>query len=292
MTLPTSSFRRLAAGVTLGLLAPLLLALLPSSGHAAPAPAAAACSLTSTGGTVTKNVWVGAELRSYNLRVPTGLTGNTPLLLDLHGVGSNAFFQETSSGWRARADAKKFIAAWPAGSSWGQAWDINQGSSDVTFIRAVVSQIKSTYCVDAKRVFATGGSLGGHMSQRLACDAEDVFASIAPVITGPLDAFGCTVSRPVSVAAFSSEDDPLFPADPNGKNLKDLWVGKNHCSTTSVSDPNPYGVFGEIHNGCDGGAQVLFRSYGGNLGHAYPTGAALTDLTTKAWSLLQAHPMP
>src|SRR5262245_52973361 len=52
-------------------------------------PASAACSLTPTNGTVTKLSWVsGQGLRSYNLRVPAGLTGPAPLLVVAHGLGS------------------------------------------------------------------------------------------------------------------------------------------------------------------------------------------------------------
>lgn len=288
MPLPRiARLRKLAAIAAIGILAPLLVALAPTTTQAA-APAAAACSLTPTSGL--KTIWVGFELRSYNLRVPKGLTGNVPLLIDMHGLGSNAVFQEVTSGWTPYAASKKFIVAYPAGSSWGQSWDLNQNSGDSKFVRKLAETLKSTYCIDSKRVYANGGSLGGYMAQRMACDHEDVFASVAMTISGRLDAFPCGLSRPVSIGIFNVEGDPLF-GTANSIVTRDLWRERNGCSDTAVADPNPYGANGAVYNDCDGDASVLWRTYTGDS-HAYPTGDALTDLHDKTWNFLLAHPKP
>jgi polyhydroxybutyrate depolymerase len=52
---------------------------------------------------------------------------------------------------------------------------------DIGFLRALPRKISSQFPVDTTRVFATGRSNGGPMSYRLACDAADVFAAVAPV---------------------------------------------------------------------------------------------------------------
>lgn len=279
------------------LLAALLGGLLSTFGATAPAgAAAAACSTASTNGTTTVALWAGWDqgFRSYNLHVPAGLTGQTPLLIDLHGLGSNAFFQETASGWSGYADSEKFIVAYPAGSAWGQAWNVGEGSADVAFIKKVVADIKGKYCVDAGRVFVEGGSLGGFMAQRMLCDAEDVFAAGASTISSSLDYFNnpCTLSRGVAFAAFGAESDPLFGS--LSVHQKDWWVDRNSCSTTGTPDPNPYGANGVVYGGCDDGVHVLWRTYSSANanGHAYPTGAALEDLHAKAWAFLMAHPRP
>ncbi len=286
--------RRTASGL---LLAALLGGLLTTFGAAAPTSAAAAsCSTASTNGTKTVTVWAGWDqgFRSYNLHVPAGLTGSAPLLIDLHGLGSNAFFQEVTSGWSAYADSQNFIVAYPAGQAWGQAWNVGQGSADVAFLKKVVADIKGTYCVDSDRVFVGGGSLGGFMAQRMLCDAEDVFAAGASTISSSLDYFDnpCTLSRGVAFAAFGAESDPLFGS--LSAHQKDWWVDRNNCSTTGAADPNPYGANGAVYGGCDDGVQVLWRTYGSAHanGHNYPTGAALDDLHAKAWSLLMAHARP
>lgn len=286
--------RRTASALLLGALLGSTLALF---GVAAPvSSAAAACSTTTTNGTRTVTVWAGWDqgFRSYNLHVPTGLTGSTPLLVDLHGLGSNAFFQEVTSGWSGYADSEKFIVAYPAGSAWGQAWNVGQGSADVAFLNQVVADIKGKYCVDADRVFVEGGSLGGFMAQRMLCDAESTFAAGASTISSSLDYFNnpCTLSRGVGFAAFGAESAPLFGS--LSAHQKDWWVARNGCSTTGTADPNPYGANGSVYGGCDDGVRVLWRTYSSAHanGHAYPTGAALDDLHAKAWSFLMAHPRP
>ena len=290
MRLTRSARASLAA---LSLVASLIVAVL-AAGAATTSASAATCSTTPTGGTVTKTIWMGWShgIRSYNLRVPAGITGDAPLLVDLHGLGSNAFFQEVSTGWSQYADQEKFIVAYPAGSYWGQAWNVNQGSVDVAFIRAMVNQIAGKYCVDDNRVFAEGGSLGGFMSQRLACDAEDVFASVVSTISSTFDFFGgtCALSRPVSVGIVNAESDPLFPPA-QGAAARDLWLEADGCSTVGTPDPNAYGAAGTLYSDCDGTAEVLWRTYPAN-GHAYPTGAALGDFHDRIWSFLMANPKP
>jgi len=280
------------------LLAALLGGLLTTLGATAPGSAAAAapCSTASTNGTKTVALWAGWDqgIRSYNLHVPAGLTGSAPLLIDLHGLGSNAFFQEVTSGWSQYADSQKFIVAYPAGFAWGQAWNVGEGSADAAFLKKVVADIKGKYCVDSDRVFVEGGSLGGFMAQRMLCDAEDIFAGGASTISSSLDYFSnpCSLDRGVPFAAFGAEGDPLFGS--LSAHQKDWWVDKNNCSPGGTPDPNPYGANGAVYGSCDDGAHVLWRTYSTAHanGHAYPTGAALDDLHAKAWSFLMAHPMP
>ncbi|WP_161962521.1 alpha/beta hydrolase family esterase [Nocardioides speluncae] len=284
----STTLAKLAAGLTVGLLAPLLVVMMSAPARTEPAPpAAAACSLTATGGTVTKTIWMGATLRSYNIRVPAGLSGSVPLLVSHHGLNSNAFFQETTTGWSPYADSKKFIVAYPAGSSWGQGWTLTPNSGDSAFVKKMVDQIKATYCVDANRVYAEGGSLGGYMTQRVLCDHESTFAAGVSTISGELTT-GCTIDRPVSVGIVNVEGDPLFPTSPQSTDARDAWLERSDCETTGTAVPNQYGANSRVYS-CAAGEQVLWRTYAGTS-HAYPTGAALTDFHDRVWSFLQAHP--
>ena len=52
---------------------------------------------------------------------------------------------------------------------------------DVQFARDMIKWLEANTCVDPKRIYASGGSNGGGMSYRLACDAADVIAAVAPV---------------------------------------------------------------------------------------------------------------
>ena len=107
-----------------------------------------------------------------------------PLVLDWHGLGSSGAGQEAISGYKALSDQEGFIIAWPDGID--QAWNIgpccttSRSVDDLGFARAIVDDVKKRVCIDPKRVYADGYSMGGGMSHYLACNAADIFAAVAP----------------------------------------------------------------------------------------------------------------
>jgi polyhydroxybutyrate depolymerase len=83
----------------------------------------------------------------------------------------------------------------------------------VGFLRKLPQELGALFSIDATRVYSTGISNGGFMSFRLACDAADVFAAVAPVtanFTAEL-APRCRPARPISVAILNGTDDSLVP---------------------------------------------------------------------------------
>ena len=58
----------------------------------------------------------------------------------------------------------------------------NPSTDDVGFIVELAEAMTQTYPIDAKRIYASGTSNGGHMSFRLAIEAGDRFAAIAPIV--------------------------------------------------------------------------------------------------------------
>ena len=170
--------------------------------------------------TVQRTLPFAGLTRSYLLHVPTGYDGHAPvpLVVDLHGLGSNALQQAAISGMGAVADTNGFIVAYPDGVN--GAWDAgiccgNPGLDDVGFVRAVVAAVEAEFSIDPARVYATGLSNGGAMSQRLACDAADLFAAAAPmafpVPFKPLT--GCRPTRAMPVLTFMGLTDVLVHYD-------------------------------------------------------------------------------
>src|SRR5262249_46752885 len=128
----------------------------------------------------------GGLVRTYRVHVPPSYDGSVPvpLVLDIHGFGSNAEQQEAISGMRAESDAHGFLVVYPQGTN--DAWNAgtccgNSTIDDVGFLRALVASISTEANTDGRRVYATGLSNGGAMTQRLACDAADLFAAAAPM---------------------------------------------------------------------------------------------------------------
>ena len=256
-------------------------------------PAAAVepgCTLNSTGGTVTKSL--GG--RTYRVNVPAGLAGpEVPLLLSLHGFGSTASQDETFTGWTPFAAARGFIVAYPQGrpSEYGGAWDPYSATSpDVSFLRDVVSDISSTWCVDPRRVHIDGWSNGAVMSQRMACAAADVFASSTsygggtPTLAG--FATPCRPSRPISVGLFAGQYDFTYAGlEQNASE----WRAVNSCATTPTHTADAYGSTDSY--ACAAGTTVMARVVS-QTSHNWPSGARGEDQRARMWAFFAANPRP
>ena len=166
----------------------------------------------------------------------------------------------------------------------GNAWNIGPccvpTADDVAFIKALVVQVQATTCLDTKRIYATGFSMGGGMAYYLACHAADVFAAVAPSAFDLLqeNAAGCQPTRPISVISFRGSADTLVPyaggfsAVVPGLPVTFLgaqatfqkWADIDGCSGTP-SAPDAAGC--STYRDCQGGAEVtLCTKQGGGAG--------------------------
>jgi polyhydroxybutyrate depolymerase len=161
--------------------------------------------------------------RAFRVYLPSGHDDPLPILLVLHGGGGSAGNMEwlTQNAFERIADRDGVLVVYPEGigNSWNdgrqdlRAEAAQRGIDDVGFLRALPAELAENYRVDLWLVYATGISNGGFMSFRLACDAADVFAAVAPV-TANLSADvapQCMPQRPISVAIVNGTEDPLVP---------------------------------------------------------------------------------
>src|SRR4051812_1280024 len=171
----------------------------PSVGCRAPGPIAQGDRTLSSGG----------RTRRFRLVVPKSALGRpAPLVLNLHGLVETAEMQQYYSRMDEKAAARGIVSVYPQGAlnSWnagaccGRAMDMKL--DDVRFLRTLVRELGEELCIDRARVYATGMSNGAIMSYRLACEASDMFAAIAPV-DGVEALPGCKPRRPVPVLAFN-----------------------------------------------------------------------------------------
>jgi polyhydroxybutyrate depolymerase len=201
--------------------------------------------------------------------VPPSYTGQSavPLVLDLHGLGSNSGQQAGLSGFRRKSDEVGFIAAWPqgVGNSWnafgccGTADFFN--IDDPTFLRAVVARISQLGNINRNRVYITGLSNGGFMTHRMACVAADIFAAAAPV-SAPLNTSTatCRPSRPITVVAFHGLNDGIVAynggAFQSAQNSLTTWASIDGCvgGRTVLELPGPARC--ETFETCNGAAEA------------------------------------
>ena len=218
----------------------------------------------------------GGVTRSYEIYAPPGYDGASPMLLVLnfHGYTSNGERQALNSRMNTTADERRFIVAYPNGieNSWngGTCCGVaaRDGIDDVAFTRAIIDDIGGRACIDTKRVFATGMSNGGFLSHRLACEAADVIAAVAPVagVLG-IDAADCKPSRPITVMHMHGIDDALAPYEDAPVAIA-TWVEKNGCTGEPSTE-----VIGsatcETTSDCTDGVSVTLCSIK-NHGHCWP----------------------
>ena len=147
-----------------------------------------------------------------------------PVVIEFHPLDIPVPQWKDATGWSDLSDAEGFIMVWPngfensrnAGRCCRAAYE--QGVDDVAFTRALIQSLQMDACIDGKRVYATGCSNGGGMAYRVACDAADVIAAVAPVdfdcVMGPngeSSCASCSPSRPISEIQFRATNDSDVP---------------------------------------------------------------------------------
>jgi polyhydroxybutyrate depolymerase len=154
-----------------------------SAGCGKPAP-------TPPGSNVIETVLSGGLTRTYLLHVPSGYQADSSeaVVLNFHGHGSNAIQQERRSGMSLLADQQGFIAVYPQGvvgpdgwTGWATGLRGRPQVNDVLFVSDLLNHLQSVLCIDPLRIYATGFSNGGGMTNVLACTLAGRLAAFAPV---------------------------------------------------------------------------------------------------------------
>ncbi|WP_437987436.1 alpha/beta hydrolase family esterase [Sorangium sp. So ce117] len=256
-------------------------------------------------GDTNKTITIGSSNRSYVLHVPAAYDGSkpVPLVVDLHPLGGSGPSERSGSPYPAQTDPEGVIMAFPSGLAGpsGGAWNVGpccvKNTDDVAFVKAMVAEIQETACIDSKRIYAVGFSMGGGMSHYLACHAADTFAAVAPAAFDLLqeNIADCKPSRPITVISFRSTGDPIVPyagghsAVVSGmpitflgaKSTLEKWGQINKCTgSPSAEDSKGCSTF----SNCEGGVEVALCTKQGG-GHDYGNAAV-------GWPVLKRHTMP
>jgi polyhydroxybutyrate depolymerase len=267
------------------------------------------------------------ENRLYDLHVPPSYDGATPipLVLDIHGWLSSKSGQRFFSGFEAISDAEGFAVAWPqglfgqpgnpeginapAGPSWNAGFccgaAVTNRPDDVGFLRTLVEAVARDVAIDRSRVYATGLSNGGAMTQRLACEAADLFAAAAPVSFPiallPLDS--CVPSRPIAVLTFQGLTDQLVPyagggTFPSAAASFAHWRSESGCGADPLELEEELGDSRcDADTSCSAGVEVGLCSVlstsmiPGAEGHILYINEDL-DVSARAWEFLSRFSLP
>jgi len=224
--------------------------------------------------------------RTYWEHVPLNYDGSepVPLVIMLHGAGGNGELADRASGWSVLAEAHGFIAVFPDGGPWWNAYDWVDPRDDDGFLMALIDKLKDDYFIDETRVYMTGHSNGGGMTISFAFRHTDVLAAIAPA-SGPwmesdrvYDMDPYAVPQPnafIPVYIWRGEVES-WPSRQEDELQKQYWIDWNHANENpEIVTEGAYTT--EIFTGGD--AEVRFTEIK-NRGHdTYDLGTA-----TKIWN--------
>lgn len=230
---------------------------------------------------LTKSFTYGGVTRQYILYVPAIYDGTQPVpfVVALHGLGDN-MNNFKNINLKAVADTANFIVAFPQalvdGLTNSTAWNsgagafgvtLNANVDDVGFLYALMDTVSANYNINQKRIYATGFSMGGFMTNRLACQLNNRVAAIASVSGTIGNGLNCQPNHAVPAAHFHGTADGTVAYSGNqyGKDAEVLvkyWVTNNGCDTTAIIDSLP-----DTKN--DGKAIIHYR---------YPNGSYNTEV--------------
>lgn len=224
-----------------------------------------------------------------------------PLVVVLHGFGSDAEEMALVSGLPREARDRRFLAvlgvgldkSWNAGSCCGSS--AADGVDDVAYLQSLILTIESRYPVDRSRVFLLGYSNGGMLTYRFMCASAGLVASAVSV--AGTNTTGCRMTTPRPFLQVSGSDDPVVPVDGSAVATRP-GVGPTPSVRASVAGvgrdlgcPAPTTVrLGPVveqrRAPCRGGVEVVLDLVDG-ISHGWPIGGpfSTTRRVLQFWGL-------
>merc|ERR1711902_439593 len=92
---------------------------------------------------------------------------------------------------------------------------VNCRIDDVRFIETLLDELEATYCIDRSRIYVTGYSNGGTMTQRLGCELNHRLAAIAPQHGQLALGFNCEpkYDDPMPIINIWGTNDTIVPGE-------------------------------------------------------------------------------
>ncbi len=260
---------------------------------------------TYTAGDHRMSVNVDGKNRTFIMHVPSTYKGDkaVPLVVDYHPVMGSGEGQLNGTTYKALTDLEGVISLYPDGtksanpSKMGPGWNVGPCCSDdddVKFSREMIKMVEEKVCIDTKRVYATGFSMGGGMSNHVACFMSDIYAAVAPagMDLNTTNSAICSPERPVPIIMFRGTADNVcrYGGGDSGfndglnflgaeKNFK-FWAEKNGCSGSPTTNKDGC----QEYSNCKDGAKVILCTKQGG-GHEQGDGKV-------GWPFLKSFTMP
>ncbi len=239
--------------------------------------------------------------RTYNVYVPPGYNPAVPLpmVVALHGRPDNGAGIAYITDLNTTAAHENFIVAYPDGlnNEWNYTRAVpffgrTNATDDAQFLSDMIADLAQDLSIDPQRIYVTGFSNGGFMTQRLACEAREQYAAFA--VVGATAFLGmtplCADQTPAPILFIHGTADVSVPWDGIPRQIAgetlyvtapilrtvEFWLGHNGCvgDYTETELPQEGSSPGtSVHvfefQGCPAEADVLFYAVLGG-GHNWP----------------------
>lgn len=249
------------------------------------------------------SVNVDGKNRTFIMHVPSQYKGDkaVPLVVDYHPIGGSGQGQLSGTTYKNLTDQEGVISLYPDGtggkSMMGAGWNVGpccSNDDDVKFSREMIKKVEETVCIDTKRVYATGFSMGGGMSNHVACYMSDIYAAVAPAAMdlNKTNSATCNPERPISIIMFRGTNDNVCRYQGGDSGFNDglnflgaegnfkFWAEKNGCTGNPVKNSNGC----EEYSNCKDGTKVVLCTKQGG-GHEQGDGKV-------GWPFLKSFTMP
>ncbi|MBZ0294909.1 MAG: hypothetical protein K8L99_20270, partial [Anaerolineae bacterium] len=237
--------------------------------------------------------------RGYALYVPSSYDSEnpTPLVITLHGRPDNGAGIAYITDMNKVAEREGFIALYPDGlnNEWNYGRDISiypqPPQDDTRFLTVLMADLAQDLNIDPARVYVTGFSNGGFMTERLACEVPDQYAAYAAV--GATAYLGmltlCEQASPVPIMFIHGTHDISIPwngmpREFSGRTLYvtapvlnslEYWVQHNDCgeeyqqNDIPPAGDSPETTVRQLIFNCANDTQTIFYGIAGG-GHNWP----------------------
>lgn len=236
------------------------------------------------------SVTVDGKKRTFIMHVPSAYKGDkpVPMVVDYHPIGGSGSGQMAGTTYKSQTDPEGVISLYPDGTSMGgggmmgnmPGWNVGPCCSkddDVKFSREMIKAVEEIACIDKKRIYATGFSMGGGMSNHVGCFMSDIYAAVAPagMDLNTTNSAKCNPDRPISVIMFRGTQDGVCRYQGGDSGMGDglnflgaegnfkFWGEKNGC--TGAATTNSDGC--KEYSNCRDGVKVVLCTDKNNNGN-------------------------
>ncbi|MEY4582231.1 MAG: hypothetical protein RL701_6934, partial [Pseudomonadota bacterium] len=219
--------------------------------------------------------------RSYLVHIPPAFSPNTPLpvMLVFHGAGGTGEQMQAGTGFDILADQLGIVTIYPDGKAGNAPWNVGRNvcppgnfvsttDDDIAYVDQILQTVEADQCIDKRRIFATGFSMGGYFSNELGCRVgRTTLRAIAPHSGGAHS--GSCDGAPLPVLLLHGDSDSLISYQ-CGTNARDYWLERNGCSA-DYDRADVTGGYCDFYRNCPASGAVVMCTFKGlDHGWAFP----------------------